>query len=65
LIGLAARVTFVIPQIVLSTPAFGFGDALIMMIIASNTDVQGPVPSGSGMFHVKEMVVPISPAAGV
>src|SRR5688572_28487188 len=65
LIGLAARVTFVIPQIILSTPAFEFGCELMMMIIASNIDVQGPVPSGSGTFHVNQMVVPISDNAGV
>jgi hypothetical protein len=35
------------------------------MIIASEIEVHGPVPSGSGTFQVRVIVVPVSDDAGV
>ena len=33
--------------------------------MASDDEEQGPAPSGSGTLHVRVIVVPISPTAGV
>jgi hypothetical protein len=38
---------------------------LDVIVIASDEEVHGPLPSASGIFHVNVIVVPISPIVGV
>ena len=63
--GVAARVTAVVPHVILSAPAFAVTGILTVTVIVSVASLQGPAPSGSGTSQISVMVVPISPAAGV
>src|SRR6188474_1867137 len=65
LTAFAPKVTAVCPQTIKSGPAFAMLGVLDVIVIASDKAVHGPLPSGSGIFHVRVIVVPISVMAGV
>ena len=62
---LAARVAGLIPQTTWSAPALAVAGILTVIVISSDTDGQGPAPSGSGTFQVRVTNEPTSPAEGV
>ena len=63
--AVAAKVTGVLPQVLLSGPALAVTGLFIVIVTASDAILHGPLPSGSGIFHVKVIVFPISENAGV
>jgi hypothetical protein len=65
LTAFAPKVTEVCPQTIKSGPAFAMFGVLDVIVIASDDAVHGPLPSASGIFHVRVIVVPISVIAGV
>jgi hypothetical protein len=52
-------------KIIKSGPDSATVKALDLIVIASEDAVHGPLPSGSGIFQVKVIVVPISDIAGI
>jgi hypothetical protein len=61
----AFSVTELVPQPIWSGPAFAVRAVLIVIVMASDADVQGPPLSGSGIFHVSVIAEPISEELGV